>query len=823
MPPENATQTESEQSRPPLRQRFAPLAGAGRAILAWAVASRLRAGLLAGACLALVAAVVAGRYLTASRDGLGEPVTLEMVLEALDEGYYRDAREMGEKLQRQDTLSTEELGGPVFALGAAAAYEADGTWSEEATNFYLAAARYLEEARDCGFPPGRRAEGLYLLGRSLYLSGQIPASRPILLEALKVNRQKKTEIHRLLAGAYLDDANPQLEMALAENTLCLADRGLPHAVRHQGLLQRAQIMLRLERIPQCLAALDQIPPEAKNRAEAIIVRGRVLMHEARAMKNKPNATAEDQLGARNKYQEAIKTLRLAQGRDTLGNQATCKSMYLIGNCLLEMGEDRAALDQFARIHGLHPDTPEALAASFSEARLSRRLGSHKNALVSYRRVLGGVTDPENFSNPWLTTEQLRSETLAAYEHYLETRNFVVGLHLAGHFYPLFSRARTLELTAEAHVAWGESLLAQAAELSPDKREEVRRLGRVQLRHAGCVYRRLSDLQATTRQYADQLWKGVIAFLRGQDYQNAVHLLQKYTENESQRRPRALLYLGEALLSLGRIDEALEAFRECVEFHSRDAAAFRARLLASEANVEKGDLARAEALLRENIGEQYLTPDSIEWRDSLFALGELLHAQGRYAEALLHLEEAVHPDRYPDAPQALQARYLIADSYRRSAEVARAKLEAELKGTTQVAYSRQIDDFLIRALNQYQEIRDGLSSRRETSQLTPLEEVTLRNCYFALGDVLFALRRYEAAVEAYRTATNRYQNHPEVLETYVRMAGAYRRLNKLLEARATLEQAKVMLDRMKSSDAQFQQTTNYTRSQWSDRLDWLGSL
>ena len=99
---------------------------------------------------------------------------------------------------------------------------------------------------------------------------------------------------------------------------------------------------------------------------------------------------------------------------------------------------------------------------------------------------------------------------------------------------------------------------------------------------------------------------------------------------------------------------------------------------------------------------------------------------------------------------------------------------------------------------------------------------LRNSYFAVGDVLFALRQYEAAVEAYRTATNRYQNHPEVLEAYVRMAGAYRRLSKPLEARTTLEQAKMMLDRMKTA-AQFQETTNYTPSQWSERLDWLSSL
>jgi tetratricopeptide (TPR) repeat protein len=544
------------------------------------------------------------------------------------------------------------------------------------------------------------------------------------------------------------------------------------------------------------------------------------MHQAQVLKGKPDATAEDRLQARDKYQEAIKTLRLAQGRDTLSTQATSKSMYLIGICFLEMGDERATLAQFAQLYNLFPDTPEAVAASFREAELSRQQGRDKNALTCYRRVLRAVTDPEDFSNPWIALDQLRSAMLAAYEHYLHAENFDVGLQLTRHFYPLFPLARSVELTAQAYQTWGETLLVQAAELPPDKAETTRRLGREQLRHAGRASGRLAELQVTTRQYPDHLWNAADAYLRGQDYDHAVRLLQEYVKNESRRQPQALVNLGEALLSLGRIDEALETFRQCVEFHSRDAAAFRARLLASRACLEKGDLAQAETLLRENLGQQYLTPASSEWRDSLFALGDLSHVQGRHAEAIRCLEEAVQ--RYPDCPQTLAAQYLIADAYRQSAEVAREKLKEELKGTTQLAGSRQIDEFLIRALSQYRQVQEVLSSRRATGELLPSQQAMLRNCYFAVGDVLVALRRYAEAVETYRTATNRYQNHPEVLEAYVRMASAYRRLDKPLEARSTLEQAKVMLARMKN-DAQFQETTNYTRSQWSERLDWLSTL
>ena len=159
----------------------------------------------------------------------------------------------------------------------------------------------------------------------------------------------------------------------------------------------------------------------------------------------------------------------------------------------------------------------------------------------------------------------------------------------------------------------------------------------------------------------------------------------------------------------------------------DAAAFRARLLASKACLEKGDLKQAEALLRENLSEQYLTPESNEWRDSLFALGEQLHIQGRYAEAILTLEEAIAPKRYPNAPQALQARYLIADSCRRSAEVAREELEKELQGTNQVASSRQIDELFVKALGRYREIRETLGKRQEAGELASLEKSNPSRC------------------------------------------------------------------------------------------------
>ena len=746
---------------------------------------------------------------------------MDRVMAALDRGSYVEAGDLADQLQSQGTLRTDELGGPVFALGAAMAYEADDMWSREKSRYYKRAARQLEEARDRGFPPGRQGEGLYLLGKSLYMTGRIPAARTALLEALKANPPHKTDIHRLLAGTYLEDVASEPEKALAENTLHLADTKLSGAARNDGLLQRARILLMLGRLPECTATLKKIPPEAKNCAEAAILCGRILMHEAATLARKPDAAAENERTVRKKHHEAIEVLRKAQGYDILPTKATRKAMYLIGTCFLELGEYRAALAQFVRIRRLNVDAPEVWAANFQEAELSRRLGRNVEALAAYRRTLGAITDPENFSNPWITLKRLRRRMLTAYQDYMDAGKFEIALQLTRLFHPLFSRVRTLELTTEVHEKWGHALIGSAAELPPGKAAEMRRLGRVQLRRAARVYLQLAKLQIATRKYSDRLWAGAGAYFEGHDYSNTIRVLKEYLKNESWRRhPQALVRLGEAELSLGMVDEALKAFDECVTYHPRDATAYRARLLASHAYLEKDDFRQAEKLLLENLDGKWLTPASKEWRDSLFALGKLLHVERRYKEAVRRLEEAV--DRYGDCSEVLQARYLIADSCRQAASAERKKLKENQVETGRAAHSRRIHELLSKSLDQYRQVQQTLTRRLETRELTPLEQATLRNSYFAVGNILFDLGRYEEALKAYSIITNRYQNDPEVLDAYVRIADVYRRLNKPNEAQSALAQAKVILGLMKP-ETKFSQTTNYTRQQWSERLQRLMNL
>ena len=301
------------------------------------------------------------------------------------------------------------------------------------------------------------------------------------------------------------------------------------------------------------------------------------------------------------------------------------------------------------------------------------------------------------------------------------------------------------------------------------------------------------------------------YMRGQGYGDAVNVLREYLVNESRKHhARALLYLGEAQLSLGDGEAALTAFEECIEFHAKDATAYHARMLASLAHSEKGDFEQAEALLQDNLNGA-LTPSSREWRDSLFALGLLQYQRKQYAEAIRNLEQVIMREK--DTAHAIDARYLIGKCYQQRAREAKDKLAGNLIEFRLSAGQRQVDDYLRSAFTQYQEAQQILDQRQESEELTDLERKTLRNCHFAIGAIQFELGDYEKSIKAYTTVTSRYPNLVESLDAYVQIARAYRRLDDPGRAKGTLEQARVVLRRLKATGA-------LDGSDGQDEAEWL---
>ena len=84
-----------------------------------------------------------------------------------------------------------------------------------------------------GFPEGRRSQGLFLLGKSLCLSGQYPAAQTVLDEAINADPHANPEASNLLAIAYSQGADADWNKARQYSEQHLAESKLPPEERDQ--------------------------------------------------------------------------------------------------------------------------------------------------------------------------------------------------------------------------------------------------------------------------------------------------------------------------------------------------------------------------------------------------------------------------------------------------------------------------------------------------------------------------------------------------------------------------------------------------------------
>ena len=297
----------------------------------------------------------------------------------------------------------------------------------------------------------------------------------------------------------------------------------------------------------------------------------------------------------------------------------------------------------------------------------------------------------------------------------------------------------MQWTAQIYRTWGDNLIEHAEHLPWEQAEKIRRQARTQYHRLGDCYTELARELYTSREYPAVLWEGAEAYRTAHDFQSSAALLRLYMRNESRlRRAQALVDLGEAELSLGHLPSALEAFQDCIQQHPRDVAVYRARLLASRAAASMGDAKQAESFLADNLNGDQLTPASKEWRDSLFALGEFLHDAARDREAIPRLDEALH--RYPAAPQATLARYLLGDSSRRRAKELRIAAAKEISSVVRAEQLSESRLLLHHALDAYRILQNTLG-RRTREDLILQDQALLRNARFAIGETYLELELY----------------------------------------------------------------------------------
>jgi tetratricopeptide (TPR) repeat protein len=734
-------------------------------------------------------------------------VTLEMALEALDQEKFDEARNLINRLQRQPGAG--DFGGSLFVLGVVKANQADTEWSAERQRAtHLVAARYLQKAQEMGVPADREKQLLYVLGRSLIYGNQAIQGIEILTQAVADNDHPPAEVRRLLAEAYLHLPNPEYRLALKQNEALLQDETLDDQARSEARLMQITILSRLGQLEEAEQGLSALAGESEA-ANHQLLSGQIKLAQAKRLE-----PASDEL--QTLIEAALENLREAERLDQKKGGISRQAMVMIGQCYELRNDKLSAIEQYELVNNRYGDTPESVVAMLTKARLAQEANNSEKALAGYRAVLEAVGDPQTYMNPMLSLTQLRNELLKAETAFVRNHQFEEATGLIEFFPTLFGTATVTELRAKCHVAWGDSCHVRAADTKRySTSESLKSEGRYHYRAAGRAYQTLAELRYATREYTDDLWAAADNYFRGQSYTHTTLVLDDYLHYEARmRRALALLRYGQAKLATGQTLEAIAALEECIEMHPRDPNIYAARVECAKAYLIDGRPKQAEELLVSNLTSENLTPASNEWRDSLFLLGDQLYERGQYLPAITKLEEAVA--RYPDAPQTLLARYTIARAFHCAAEVPAQKAN-EAKTENERQKNRKLrDQNLESALETYRDVqrRITLDGRNVESALT---KTLLRNCYMMQGSVLFQLRQYEEARKAYANVSTLYQHDPFVLESFVHIANCWHRLDQTLNARQTLAQAKLVLDRL-PADADFEESTNFSRQQWALLLD-----
>ena len=785
----------------------------------WTAASKLRSVAVGGALLLLVVATVGTWLYLATLTVAQQAPNLAEALEAYDAGELEEARLLVVRIIEVGDLAPEEFGGPLFVLGAVKAAEADSQWSPLLRQSdFLVAAKYLREAQIVGFPEGRKEEGDYLLGRSLIESGDNAKGLEVLEAAVLDSPTTETGLHIALAAAYTQADNPAYAKALSHLDTALGREDLVEPQKSEARLKRIAILAKLGQFDDARLALKELPAEHVAADRALLAASHVRIEALRHYLRTEVASTEAKDALVQAVADSIKQLQAIPAASEVAEPA----MFLVGEAQTLLGQTDAAINQFERVRRLYASSPVGIAASIAEGDLYRaRKLDFAQALTAYRRSLSALEVPSAYRNAYLPINELRQKILQAHADFIARDEFVVAVTLVEQLENLLGRTRQIELRASTFEGWGKHLLMQSKS-GVGNPSALEREARTHLREAGVDFEELAKRRFATSHYTDDVWNSAESYLEGQSYTNAVRMLREYLRNEPvQRNAQALLRLGQANLAQSNYADGILALDECIELHPQDAAVFRARLDCARAFRDQSKNHEAEQLLLSNLNGSGLSPNSPEWRDSLFELGRLLHDAGRYDAAIDRLDEAVQwLERFPNQEQQRLAMYLIAESHRHASEVPLAELSLAKTANERESSTSDLQDHLNEALRYYEKVRVAIN---RSEQSTPLSQAMLRNCYMFKGAVLFRLgeverspQRYKDAIDEYSNVSTLYQNEPFVLETFVQIASCQRRLQQPDKARLNIDQALQLLNQL-PEDADYLAATNFDRNQWERML------
>ena len=827
-------------AKPPAAKPDSHAAPAGRAGLS---SASLRLGI--GATLVVLMIGAVGWYLTRPKS-LVPADELRAALQHIEQGRGEEAHDIARKLEELKYEDPEFPAGVPYVLGMAAFQKAEAG-GEEAQQNYVVATAFLKEAGLRSLGDEYHAPWSFACGCSLFQSGELAMARPLLESALQLKTKQASRAGEMLAQIYLNPSirTPELlATGLAYNTLALNDASKPED-RARLRRQQAELLLAQKQFDKATEVVGQVDDQLEAEPFAQIVRAQIEL-------------------AKEHYAEATRILEpIGQdGRDDRSSVA--QALLLLGMTAHQEATALSATktdaaDQYGKIQDLRQraiswyrrtldrfeKSPEALAANVFQAELLLQEGSHEKALACYGAALRTAAPAGKFANPWISQEDFRVRILAAWDAWQDQKRHSDAIALTELMTPLVPQSQALELAARANEHWAEQLEAGLAGQTETVRASELPGLRLRRRLTGEAYAKLAGLNAADGNNSEDLWQSAEQFRMGGDFVNALKQLDLFVAaSPGSLLATARVRRAEILMDLDRLDDALKELNDVVATFPTDPAAFHAEYLMGLARQERNELSQADAAWRKVLGSNTLTPNASEWQKSLLALGRLQYERGslerreaegavlaadpaaveaRWKSADLRWSEAIqllemYLARYGQGSAAYEPRFYLARALQQHADWLQRRMERVETETARRQLDVNMQSTRGRALTELQTLLTALQEARQQDRLDTQSQALLFNTLFEVPHTLFALRRYEEAIAAYNEAGNSAPQDAQLLTAYLQMARCYSRLDKPVEARSLLEQARVILNQKQIPEAAFgAPNTSLSRAEWEE---WL---
>jgi len=757
---------------------------------------------------------------------------IQTALDLLDQGdAYAEAVEAALILKKADFRDPSFPGAATYVLGIAAFWAEQAEPATDQDKVYQRVVDDLQSAQEHLIPDARRPELAYVLGTSLFRLGSFGRARKWLEEAVETYPAAHVSTALQLTDIYVDSHDSaSIRKAQQLNTELKQAAGLTALQQQRRGLQEARILLALGNKQQTQSAIQQLLEASGEQVnwELTLIRVRALMNEG-------------------ELAQAMALLAEMQVQPRMDEWFSRRASYLIGLCHERQGHVDAAISEYKQTVRSYRETQEGAAASLAAADLLRGKQRDEEAILAYKTALSLSSGPADFYNRWIAVDEFRKRIERAWNAWVGQKQFAEAIELTATMSPLFEEAEAQHLNARANELWAEHLQRQM-QVAPYRNyaERVDEL-RGRWRKSGLAYAKLAELRSDSTSYSAICLQSAEHLAKSQDYETALEQLSLHLQSAPVPSVASQVLLGEVYLNMDDMDKAIRVLRRIINSKTTDPAVYRGQLLLGRCFFEKQNWDQAESIWRGMIAANQLGPAAVEWRLVRMELARMRYFRGiktanqgvaatepeeqtrLKSEARNLWEQAVdafreHIDRYPNAAETPEVRYLYAKSQqlltqqlddqlqREKIENARKKIEAEIGQRLKVAVA------------QLMILRRDLTDLEQRGRLNPLGQTMLRDCHFEIGHMFFGLSKIDASYcddvnGAYLAAINKYPQDLQILPAYVRRMACFRRRGRLTEARGMLEQAKVDLRRI--PDHRFAESrSELTREDW---LVWLNRL